>query len=171
MIGGLLLSAVPGWVRILGLAAAGGAIYLLGQLHGERVAGEAHTEYVQQQAAQTVKLAKAQQVLVTKTEIEYRDRIKTIYVKGDEIEKQVPVYVTAADNAACTINAGFVRIHDSAWTGEPAGSAVESDREPAGLSLAEVGETEAANAKSCRAWREQALGLRKFYQNLMAISP
>lgn len=136
----------------------------------ERVAGQRHIDYVTAQAAQTIKIAKAQQIVVTKTEIEYRDRIQKIYVKGDVIEKEIPVYVTQADNARCTINAGFVRIYDAAWSGEPAGPAAESDREPASVSLAEAADVGTHNATACLAWREQALGLRGFYQKLKVVT-
>lgn len=161
---------LPWWARWVALAAAGAFIFLFGQMHGERIAGQNHIDYVTDQAAQTVKIDRAQQIVVTQTEIQYRDRIQKIYVKGDVIEKEVPVYVTQADNDHCTINAGFVRSYDAAWTGKPAGSAVDSDREPAGVSLAGVGQAVAFNATACLAWREQALGLRAFYQKLQAVT-
>lgn len=159
-------AVIPPWARWLVLAVAFAFVFMFGQMRGERVAGQRHIDYVTAQAGQTIKIAKAQQIVVTKTEIEYRDRIQKIYVKGDVIEKEIPTYVTQTDNARCTINAGFVRIHDAAWSGEPAGSAAESDREPAGVSLAEAAEVGAHNATACLAWREQALGLRDFYQKL-----
>lgn len=119
-------------------------------------------------AAQSVKIAQAQAKVIVETQIKYVDRIKTIYTRGETIEKQVPIYITADDNAGCTINTGFVRIHDAAWTGEPQGSATSADREPAGVSLAAVAETTAFNATACIAWREQALGLREFYAKMQA---
>ncbi|BBE08561.1 Uncharacterized protein MCB1EB_0400 [Mycoavidus cysteinexigens] len=42
----------------------------------------------------------------------------------------------------------------------------EFDREPTSISLAEVAEADAFNASVCWQWREQALGLREFYQQL-----
>jgi hypothetical protein len=150
------------------LLAVGAVIYLLGMLHGERSAGQAHIDYVSAQAAQSVKVAQAQMKVVIETQLKYVDRIKTIYKQGETIEKQVPIYITAADDSACTINAGFVRIHDAAWTNQHAGSVAESDREPAGVSLAEVAETTAFNATACLAWREQALTLRELYTKLQA---
>lgn len=161
---------IPAWARWVFLACTGAILFLFGQLHGERMAGQHHIDYVTAQAAQTVKVANAQTKVVIQTEIEYRDRIQKIYVKGDVIEKEVPVYVTQADNDRCTINAGFVRSFDAAWTGEPAGSAGQSDREPAAVSLAEVGQTNAFNATACLAWREQSLGLLEFYRKLQAAT-
>ena len=107
---------------------------------------------------------------MTQTEIEYRDRIQKIYIQGKTIEKEVPVYVTQADNSRCTVNAGFLRSYNAAWANEPAGPAAESDRGPAGVSLAEVGETDAFNATVCLAWREKAIGLEAFYGRLQTAT-
>ncbi|MBC3811317.1 hypothetical protein [Undibacterium aquatile] len=161
---------MPWYVRALVAVAAGAVIYLLGMMHGERSAGQAHIDYVSEQAAQSVKVAQAQAKIVIDTQIKYVPRIKTIYTKGEAIEKQVPIYITSDDNAGCAINAGFVRIHDAAWIGESAGPVADTDREPSGISLVEVAETNAFNATACLAWREQALGLREFYAKLQAAT-
>jgi len=161
---------VPWYVRAMVVVALVLATYRAGMLHGERVAGQAHIDYISAQAAQSVKVAQAQAKVVIETQVKYVDRIKTIYKQGETIEKQVPIYITADDDSACTINTGFVRIHDAAWTGEPAGPVADTDREPSGISLAEVAETNAFNATACRAWREQALGLREFYTKLQSAT-
>jgi hypothetical protein len=139
-------------------------MYLLGMLQGERLAGQEHLDYVQAQAERGMMIARTQTQVVVRTEVKYRDRIKTIYVKGDEIEKQVPVYVTAADDADYRVNVGFVRSYNASWTGEPAGSPASTDRDPAGIPLVDVAEAAAHNATACRAWRELALGLREYYE-------
>jgi hypothetical protein len=115
-----------------------------------------------------VAIVRAQQEVVVQTEIKYRDRIKTVYLKGEEIEKLVPVYVTRADDDRYGVNAGFVRVYNAAWAGEPAGAAVDTDRETANVPLSEVAEVDVFNATACRAWREQALGWREFYDGLRA---
>lgn len=166
MLSQTLAMILPWWARALAVLFACVCVFLLGQLHGERVAGEKHIEYVSAQAAQSVKIVKAQAKVVIETQIKYVDRIKKIYIKGETIEKQVPVYVTQADNAACVINTGFVRVYDAAWSNTIAGPTADADREPAAVSLAEVAETTAFNATTCNAWREQALGLREFYERL-----
>ncbi|UUM20902.1 hypothetical protein [Mycoavidus sp. SF9855] len=55
---------------------------------------------------------------------------------------------------------------NAAFTGEPAGPAAELDREPAGISLAEIAETNALNASTCWQWRKQALAPKAFYRQL-----
>ena len=164
-----LLSLIPLPSRIVIFVAAGVTLYMLGMLHGERVAGQTHIDYISAQAAQSIKVAQAQAKVVIETQVKYVDRIKTIYKQGATIEKQIPLYITASDNAGCTVNAGFVRMQNAAWTGESAGPAASTDREPSGISLAEVAETNAFNATACIAWREQALGLREFYQKLKKV--
>jgi len=160
---------VPWYVRVMVVLALVLATYRAGMLHGERVAGQTHIDYVSAQAAKSVKVAQAQMKVVIETQVKYVDRIKTIYKQGETIEKQVPIYITDADNAGCTINTGFVRMQNAAWTGEPAGPAASADREPSGISVVEVAETNAFNATACLAWREQALGLREFYEKLQAV--
>lgn len=159
---------LPAWARLLTAAIVAACLLLAGWAFGERHAGEAHLAYVAAQGTQTQLIVRAQAQVVRQTEIAYRDRIKTIYVKGDAIEKFVPVYVTAADDARYGVNAGFVRLHDAAWSGDAAGAAAESDREPGAVSLAEVSAAIAHNATACLAWREQALGLRAHYAHLQA---
>ena len=154
---------LPVWTRWVALLVVGTFTFLLGQLRGERVAGQRHVDYMTAQAKQTIKVAQAQTKVVIQTEIKYRDRIQKIYIKGNEIEKQVPIYITDADSARFGVNVGFVRVVAAAWSGEPAGPAAESDREPAAIPLDDVATVEAGNATSCRIWREQALGWRAFY--------
>ena len=161
-----LLPAPARWIALAGIAIA---MYLLGKLQGERAAGQVHLDYVQAQAARGVVIAKAQAEVVVRTEVKYRDRIKTVYLKGEEIEKQVPVLVSPADDLQPGVSVGFVRSYNAAWSGEPAGPAAGTDRDPAGIPLAEVAESDAHNAKSCLAWRELALGLRDFYQQQQSV--
>lgn len=161
---------LPSWARIAALLAAACCFFLLGVIWGERSAGEREIKRIEQQADHTVKVANAQIQVVTKTETKYRDRIKTIYVKGETIEKAVPIYVTPADDQRCSVPAGFVRIHNAAWANEPPGPPAESDREPASVPLSAVAEVGAHNAAACHAWREQALGLRELYQKMQAAT-
>ena len=135
----------------------------LGYLHGQRQAIQHHVSYVEQQTRHTLRIIQAQQQIATKTDIIYRDRIKTIYLKGKTIEKIIPHYITKDDNAFCSINTGFVHLHNAAWGNATPGTASESDRQPSGISLTELADTTTHNATACHAWREQALGLREFY--------
>jgi len=166
----LLNVVLPWWARWLVLASAAAVFGTICYNKGKQVKGEEHLAYVAEQAQRTVKIAKAQQVVVTQTQIKYVDRIKTIIAKGETIEKQVPIYITSSDTARFAVNAGFVRLYDAAWSGDTPGPAADTDREPAGISLAQVAEVDVSNATSCRAWRELALGLREHYHRLQSAT-
>jgi hypothetical protein len=143
----------------------GGYGWIKGNAHGTAKLDA----YIGKQAIETVRIAAARQVVVTKTEIEYRDRIKTVYLKGETIEREVTRYVTKVDDSGCTIPVGFVREFNAAWSGAPAGPPAESDRGTSGIALSEVSSTDAHNATSCRAYKEQRDGLIKFYRDQQAV--
>ncbi|HWX01425.1 hypothetical protein [Collimonas sp.] len=166
----LLNVVLPWWSRWLVLVSAAAVFGTICYNKGKQVKGEEHLAYLAEQAQRSVGIAKAQQLVITQTQIKYVDRIKTVYAKGETIEKQVPIYVTSADAARFAVNAGFVRLYDAAWSGIDPGSAADSDREPAGISLAQVAEVEVSNATGCRAWRELALGLREHYRQLQSVT-
>ncbi|MDB5768008.1 MAG: hypothetical protein JWQ61_2822 [Collimonas fungivorans] len=166
----LLKEVLPRWARWLALASAAAVFGTICYNKGKQGEGEKHIAYVNQQAERSNKIAKAQRVVVAQTQIKYVDRIKTIYVKGEIVEKQVPIYITQADNARFAVNTGFVRLYDAAWAGDDPGPATDSDREPAGISLAQVAAVDAGNATSCHAWRELALGLREYYAHLQTAT-
>ncbi|MTW11444.1 hypothetical protein GM658_12635 [Pseudoduganella eburnea] len=161
---------VPAWVKWLAIAVLCGATYAIGRLQEARHGAEVMTGYITAQATRTVRIAQAQSKVVVQTEIKYRDRIKTVYLKGETIEKQVPILVTPSDDDAFGVNAGFVRAYNAAWSGDDPGPAAESDREPAGIPLSEIAEADVYNATACRAWREQALGWRDYYQRLKVVT-
>lgn len=86
------------------------------------------------------------------------ERLRTVYVPAETkiklvtktIVKEVPVYVTKSDDAACTINNGFVRVHDAAAHGELPGNPSGIDGEPSGVKLSAVAQTVADNYGTCR---------------------
>lgn len=150
----LFLSGVAfGWVK--------------GNDHGT----EKLTDYIGKQAVAVQKLTAARTKVIHDVTVEYRDRIHTVTVKGDTIIKEVPVYVTKADDAGCAIPVGFVREYDAMWTNTPAGPPVDSDRRPSGVQLSTVATSDAGNAKSCFWYKEQRDGLIKMYRGLQAAQP
>lgn len=95
--------------------------------------------------------------------IKYVDRIQVVEKRGATIIKEVPVYVPAQADAACTVNAGFVRLHDiAAATGQlpapdPASGAYAAG---SGVALSTVAETVAGNYTSCHGNAEQLTALQ-----------
>ncbi len=154
------------WGVIALIAAVfGGWCWFKGNEHGTQKL----TDYIGEQAKETVRIAAARLKVVTVVETKYRDRIRTIVVQGATIEKEVPVYVTKTDDAGCVVPVGFVRHHDAAWSGQAAGSPAESDRGPSGVPLSDVATATAGNATACLAYKAQRDGLIEFYRKLQAV--
>ena len=154
---------LPSWAKWAAIAALMVAVYGAGRLHEARRGADALADYIGKQAAQTAVIIKKQVEVRTVVQTKYVDRVQKIYVQGETIEKSIPTYIQPADTDRFAVNAGFIRVLDAAWSGEPVGPAADSDREPAELSLDAVAGSEVANATSCLTWREQALGWREFY--------
>lgn len=154
---------LPWWAKWAALVVLLLAVYGLGRLHEARHGAASMEAYVSQQAAQTVRIAARQAKVVTVIETRWRDRIQKIYVEGKQIEVDIPKYIQPADDLRFAVNAGFVRVLDAVWSGDAAGPAADSDREPAGIPLDEVAAVQVDNATSCRVWREKTLGWRAFY--------
>ncbi|RMO79803.1 hypothetical protein ALQ33_200025 [Pseudomonas syringae pv. philadelphi] len=96
---------------------------------------------------------------------EYVDRVEYIEKRGATIIKEVPVYVSAKADAACTVNSGFVRLHDAAATGadlSPSGGSGAADEAPSGVALSTVAATTAANYAACNANAEQLSKLQGY---------
>jgi hypothetical protein len=154
---------LPWWVKWAALAVLLLGVYGLGRVHEARRGVDSFAEYVGKQAAQTAVIIKRQVEVVTKVETKYLDRIQIIYKQGEQLESRIPDIVTPDVDRRLPLPSGFVRVLDAAWTGDPVGPATDSDGEPASVSPSVVATNEAANATSCRAWREKVIGWREFY--------
>lgn len=102
---------------------------------------------------------------------EYVDRVQIVERRGATLIKEVPVYVSAKADAACTVNAGFVRLHDAAATGADvpaAGPARGADEKPSGIALSAVAETVVGNYTDCRANAEQLSKLQEYVRQYQA---
>lgn len=164
-----VLSRIPPWALWLLVAMLAGGIYSLGRIHEARRGAAELAEYKEKASIQTVRIERLAGEVVVKTEIVYRDRIVKIKEQGAKIEKVIPDYVQPADDARFAVNVGFLRVIDGAWAGEIAGPSEDSDREPSAIPISEIAAVEVANATSCRAWREKALGLRSFYAGQQTV--
>jgi len=77
----LLTMVVPLWARWLVLISAAAVLGAIVYNTGRKVEGEKHLAYLAEQSARALKIAKAQQTVVTQTQIKYVDRINTIYAR------------------------------------------------------------------------------------------
>ncbi len=105
----------------------------------------------------------------TRTVTEYVDRVQVVRERGTTIVKEVPVYVTANADAACTVPVGFVRLHDAAASGDALpGAAGDPDAPAVGVTLSAVAETLADNYATHHATVAQVTGLQQLALQLQS---
>jgi hypothetical protein len=160
--------------RIYGVAAAllvGVLLFGLGWMaRGDHVQAEA-AEKQNTRLAEAFAQGQALGVVRDQVVTQYVDRIQVIEKKGATLIKEVPVYVSAKADAACTVNAGFVRLHDYAAAEQPLPApdpARDADAAPSGIALSAVAETVAGNYTSCRQNAEQLTSLQELLRQYQA---
>ena len=147
---------------LIALSALLGGVYFWGYFNG--VAGEqgkakaAEVKQLRDAFDQGQALGTVRDVVVTKVV----ERERVIYKTGQTITKEVPVYVTPAADAACTLTRGFVRLHDAAAANLLPGPAEPADAGPAGVALSAATETVADNYTTCHAIRNQLIGWQEW---------
>ena len=154
--------------RWLALAALAMALMGFGWVKG---AGHVQGKWdaaVQQETLQAATTRQRQAEATVKVVTEYVDRVRVVREKGDTIIKEVPVYVPVQADAACTINRGFVRVHDAAAAGELPEPARDADAAPAGIALSAVAGTVAANYQICHENAEQLRALQAWVREMTA---
>lgn len=150
---------------LAGLALIAALLFGLGWMargdHEQSQATQAELDRLSKAFEQGQELGTVRDNVVT----EYVDRVQVIKERGATIIKEVPVYVSAQADAACTVNAGFVRVHDASARSlpapEPSGAA---DEAPSGIALSTVAATTAANYTDCNANAEQLSQLQVYLQ-------
>jgi hypothetical protein len=164
------VSVIPWPYRLLALAVLGLALVGFGWVKG---AGHVHAQWdtaVQQQALQATAVREKQAQATGKVVTEYVDRIRVVREKGDTIIKEVPVYVPVQADAACTINRGFVRLHDAAAAGELPEPARNTDAAAADIALSAVAGTVATNYQTCHETTEQLRALQTWVTEMASTT-
>ena len=154
------MSLIPWPYRLLAVAALAAALIGFGWVKGASHVQAKWDAAIQQQTLQTADVRQRQAEATVKIVTEYVDRVRVVREKGDTIIKEVPVYVPVQADAACTINRGFVRLHDAAAAGELPEPARDADAPTAGLALSAVAGTVAANYQTCHENAEQQRALQ-----------
>ena len=108
------MSLIPWPYRWLALVLLAAALFGFGWIKGASHVQAQWDAAVQQQALQTAAIRERQAQATVKVVTQYVDRVRVVREKGDTIIKEVPVYVPVQADAACSINRGFVRLHDAA---------------------------------------------------------
>jgi hypothetical protein len=160
------MTLIPWPYRLLALVLLAVALIGFGWIKGAVHVQAQWDAAVQQQALQTSATRLRQAEATVKVVTEYVDRVRVVREKGDTIIREVPVYVPVQADAACTINRGFVRLHDAAAAGELPEPAGDADAPAAGIALSTVAETVAGNYQSCHENAEQLRALQGWVRGM-----
>jgi alpha-D-ribose 1-methylphosphonate 5-triphosphate synthase subunit PhnG len=162
------MSLIPWPYRWLAAAALATALIGFGWVKG---AGHVQAQWdaaVQQQTLQAAAVRERQAQATVKVVNEYVDRVRIVREKGDTIIKEVPIYVPVQADAACTINRGFVRLHDAAAAGELPEPAGDAHAAAADIALSAVAGTFSANYQTCHENAEQLRALQAWVREMQA---
>ena len=160
------MNLIPRPYRWLAIAALAVALTGLGWVKG---AGHVQSQWdaaVHQQTLQIAAVRQRQAEATVQVVTRYVDRVRVVREKGDTIIKEVPIYVPVQADAACTINRGFVRLHDAAAAGELPEPARDTDAAAAGVALSAVAGTVAANYQTCHVNAEQLRALQAWVREM-----
>ncbi|MFC0155945.1 hypothetical protein ACFFJ4_20825 [Xanthomonas dyei] len=103
---------------------------------------------------------------------QYVDRVQIVREAGATITREIPIYVTQKADAACAIPAGFVRLHDAAASGNPAGPPTGDPDAPAtGVTLSGIAGTVAGNYTRCHATAAQLSALQDWIDLHLPAAP
>ena len=160
------MSVIPWPNRLLALAALGVALIGFGWVKGASHVQSQWDASIQQQALQVTAIRERQAQATIKVVTQYVDRVHVVREKGETIIKEVPVYVPVQADAACTVNRGFVRLHDAAAAGELPEPARDADAAAAGIALSAVAGTVAANYQTCHENAEQLRVLQTWIREM-----
>jgi len=161
------MSLIPWPYRWLALVVLGVALVGFGWIKG---AGHVQAEWgaaAQEQNLQAATVRERQALATVKVVTQYVDRVRVVREKGETIIREVPVYVPVQADAACTINRGFVRLHDAA-AGELPEPARDADAAAAGIALPAVAGTVAANYQTCHENAEQLRALQAWVMEMVS---
>lgn len=163
------MTLIPWPYRLLALGLLAAALVGFGWVKGAEHVQAKWDSAVQQQTLQAATVRQKQAEATVKVVTEYVDRVRVVREKGDTIIKEVPVYVPVQADVACTINRGFVRLHDAAAAGELPETAGDADAAPTGIALSAVAGTVAANYQTCHENAEQLRALQTWAREMSGI--
>jgi hypothetical protein len=164
------VSVIPWPYRLLAIAALGLTLVGFGWVKGVGHVQAQWDATVRQQALQATAVREEQAQATVEVITEYVDRVRVVREKGDTIIKEVPVYVPVQADAACTINRGFVRLHDAAAAGALPEPARDADAAAADIALSTVAATVATNYQTCHETAEQLKALQTWVREMASAS-
>lgn len=160
------MNLIPWPYRWLAVAALAVALIGFGWNKGADHVQAQWDAATQKQTLQATAVRQRQAEATVKVVTQYIDRVRIVREKDETIIKEVPVYVPVQADAACTINRGFVRLHDAAAAGELPEAARDADATAAGLALSTVATTVTANYQTCHENAEQLRALQTWIREM-----
>ena len=164
------MNLIPWPYRWFAVAALAVALIGFGWIKG---AGHVQAQWdaaARQQTLQTAAIRERQAQATVEVVTQYVDRVRVVREKGDTIIKEIPVYVPVQADAACTINRGFVRLHDAAAEGELSEPARNPDAPAEGIALSTVARTVADNYQTCHEIAEQLRALQMWINEMASTN-
>ena len=164
------MNLIPWPYRLLVLAALAAALVGAGWFKGAGHVQHQWDAAVAEQARQVARVEKQQAEATVQVVTRYIDRVKVVREKGDAIIKEVPIYVPVEADAACTIQRGFVRLHDAAASNAIPRAPGIADASPADIALSTVATTLVDNYQRCHENAEQLIALQDWVRQLRAVT-
>lgn len=103
--------------------------------------------------------------------IKYVDRIKEVQkIKVEYQDVYVDRFITQESDAKCSINNGFVRLHDASSKGELPGTPAATDADPSIFKLSDVGKTVSDNYLTFAEVRAQLISLQDWVRKQKTLA-
>jgi hypothetical protein len=99
----------------------------------------------------------------------YVNKVQIVKEKGNEIIKQVPVYITKDADAKCDVPTGFVVLHDSASRNEVPDATRKSDVTTSTIKISGVAETVVDNYTTYHEVAQQLRSLQEWVREQQKI--
>jgi len=107
--------------------------------------------------------------VTTKVVTKYINKVQIVKEKGNEIIKQVPVYITKDADAKCDVPTGFVMLHDSASRNEVPDPTRKVDGTTSEVKISGVAETVVDNYTTYHQVAEQLRSLQDWVREQQKI--
>jgi len=107
--------------------------------------------------------------VTTKVVTKYINKVQIVKEKGNEIIKQVPVYITKDADAKCDVPTGFVMLHDSASRNEVPDPTRKVDGTTSEVKISGVAETVVDNYTTYHQVAEQLKSLQEWIKLQQSI--
>jgi hypothetical protein len=128
-------------LKLISISACAFGLFMVGAISNDNVWQLKVKELETIIAKQELAASEITQEVVT----QYVDRVKIVEGKTHEIIKKVPIYITKESDDKCTINNGFVILHDNAAKNEVPESTGTVNEDSSDVKLSTVAETVSQN--------------------------